>query len=314
MEENIILISLIVLIIAISGCTNFDFNLGGVSYNTNPIGRGGINVVSFTTETPTLLPGEEGLFELKIKNTGSVRATNGFAELLGIDQSWSRTGGEIFPNENPCRYDVRDIMLLPKDERTGGLGGEYVCTWDYKAPKLPLGSVDYDIIARVYYNYSTTSVSTVTLVPKEEMKIYVSNGGTVKSDIISHTASPVKITLTPKSPIKIYPEGSVEIPVEIKIQNVGGGTICLDIGSCKKSQSGGHIWNDLKIDITLPDGIDNVNCPEEVHVPKGSSQTIGCKLKITDDVETVTQKYIKIYSEYGYFIDSGMNIRVDSGI
>lgn len=306
-------------LILLSGCTMHDFSLGNVHYTTNTAGGPGhgVDIISFTTETPTLLPKEEGKFEVKIKNTGSVKATRGFAELLGLDQSWSRTGKEILPNEEDCKYtNGGKITLLPTNPQTGSLGGEYVCTWDYKAPSPNIGKMDYDAIVRVYYNYSSTSVSTLTIVPKEEMKNFIANGGTLKSDIVSRTNSPIRLTLTPKSPIKIYPGGNLQFPVEIKIENIGGGTVCPSIEKCKKAQPGGNIWNDIVLEFEFPDDISNLDCPDgkTIHLPNGNSQTIGCNLKITGDVDSVTQKYITIKSEYGYFVDKTLKVIVSSEI
>ncbi|NOX71870.1 MAG: hypothetical protein GXO64_04205 [Candidatus Micrarchaeota archaeon] len=311
MRAYVLLAIIILGIFSFAGCTGFNFQLGNVYYSSNPGVKYGISIVSFTTETPVLLPNEEGVFEVKMKNVGSVRSTRGFAELLGLDQSWSRTGKEILPNEDDCKYtNGGRISLLPQDDNTGALGGEYVCTWNYKAPDLSLGEIEFKPIARVYYNYSTTSISSVTIVPKEEMRSFMENGGALKSDIISQTRSPIRLTLNPKSPIKTYQGGKYEFPVEIKIENVGGGTVCLNVEKCKKAQ-GGYIWNDIILHLELPNGIENIDCPmdEEVHIP-GKSQVIGCRLKIVDDVETVTQKYITLYSEYGYFTDKAMTVKV----
>ncbi len=303
---------LFIAIIILAGCTGIDTGDGTFTPNANY----GVSIISFTTESATLLPNEEGLFEVKIKNTGSVKATHVFAELLGLDQSWSRDQREIFPNENECRYTVKGISLLPMDENTGSGGGEYVCTWSYKAPDIPLGEAIFNPIVRVYYNYSTTTVSTLTLVPKEQMKEYIKKGGTLKSDIVTQTKSPIRIALKPKSPIKIYPEGQFEVPLEIKIENIGGGTPCLTVMTCKKAQSGGAIWNRIKLYFDLPRGITNKNCPDgkDVFIPKGRTQTIGCHLLVSENVKVPTQKYIKAYSEYGYFVDKSMRIKVSKGL
>jgi len=247
----------------------------------------------------------------------SAKATRGFAELLGLDQTWSRTGKEILPNEDECKYTNNGkITLLPKDENTGSLGGEFVCTWNYKAPSLSVGDIKFRPLARFFYNYSTTTIASVTLVPKEEMKSYIQSGGSLKSDIISQSKSPIMILLKPKSPINVYQGGSYEFPVEIDIDNTGGGTACVEIGKCRKSGRSSFVWNEIKIKLLLPEGIKNVNCPDNkvIHIPKGSSQKIGCRLRIDTDVNTATQKFITVYSDYGYFIDKAIDITISSGM
>ena len=315
MKSLLLLILVIITAASLSGCTDYGYNFGPIQWNINPFGGSGngVDIISFTTETSVLSPGEEGTFEVKIKNTGSVKATNAFVELLGLDHTWSSSGEEILPNEEKCRYTVGQISLLPRDENTGAQGGEFVCTWNYKAPgTLPLGETTYEPTARVFYTYETTSVSSVTLVPKEELINFMENGGTLKSDIVSQTKSPVKITLKTRGPVKLV-GGRSEFPIEITIENVGGGTVCPDVTRCKRQR--GNIWDKLIIEMELPEGLENKDCEfigELIQLSMGKSQIIKCNLEITnpENIGSVTQKYIRLHSTYGYFNDAKMAIRV----
>ncbi|MBN2101844.1 MAG: hypothetical protein JW716_03160 [Candidatus Aenigmarchaeota archaeon] len=317
MKYTALLIFIVMVATLLSGCTDYGYNFGPIQWNIDLFkGSGnGVDIVSFTTETPTLSPGEEGTFEVKIKNTGSVKATNGFVELLGLDYTWSSSGEEILPNEEKCRHTVRQITLLPKDENTGAQGGEFVCTWNYMAPDtLPIGESTYEPTVRVFYTYETTSVGSVTLVPKEELTNFMEKGGTLKSDVVSQTKSPIKMTLKTRGPVKLV-GGKSEFPIEITIENVGGGTVCPDVGKCKRD--GGNIWDQLIIDMELPDGLENKDCDfvgKATQISMGKSQILKCNLEITGSVNSVTQKYIRLHSIYGYFNDAKMTIRVKAGV
>ncbi len=320
MKLHLAIFLIIITAISLSGCTDYSYNFGPIQWNVNPFASGsgkGVDIISFTTEQSVLSPGEEGTFEVKIKNTGSVEATNGFVELLGLDHTWSSSGEEILPNEEKCRYTVGQVTLLPKDANTGAAGGEYVCTWNYRAPgTLPIGESTFEPTVRLFYTYSTTTVSSVTLVPKEELTNFIENGGTLKSDVISQTNSPIEITLKTRGPVKLAGD-KTEFPIEITIENVGGGTVCPDVGKCKRS--GGPVWDELILNIDLPDSLDFIDeCfnGKTVHLSMGKSQIIKCRLEITNpgNIGSVTQKYIKLNSEYGYFQDSKMTIRVKTDL
>jgi hypothetical protein len=324
MKTSIVLFLIPITFILISGCTdmsNLSYNFGPLQWNINPFGGSGngVSIISFTSDMRNnlLSPNEDVVFEVKMKNTGSVKSTGGFAELLGLDQSWS-TGEEIWPNQEDCRYDTRKIALLPRDDNTGAAGGEYVCTWNYRAPSVPMGEISYEPTVRVFYTYTTSAVSAVTLVPKEELNNYIENGGSLKSNIISSTKSPIEITMKTRGAVKVGSGGKTVFPIEITIKNVGGGTVCLDAYACKKSNPGGQKWDELMISMDLPEGLNNYDCPlsETVRLSMGKEQIIKCNLEISNpaNIGSVTQKYITINSQYGYFTDSKMSIKVKADV
>jgi hypothetical protein len=324
MKSLAALVLIFLVSIFFSGCnelSSLSYSFGPIQWNVNPFaGSGnGVNIILFTSDIKNnvISPGEEITFEAKMKNTGSVKSTGGFAELLGLDQTWA-AGEEIWPSQEECRYDTRKITLLPKDENTGAAGGEYVCTWNYRAPNIPMGEISYEPIVRVFYTYTTTAVSAVTLVPKEELNNYIENGGSLKSEIISSTKSPIAITMRIRGPVKVGYGGKTTFPIEIRIENAGGGTVCPEAYACKKANTGGQIWDELRISLDLPDGLDNIDCPtsESIRLSMGKEQIIKCNLEISNpaNIGSVTQKYITIRSQYGYFTDAKMSLKVKSDV
>jgi len=312
--------------VLISGCV---IPSGINPFDSNTPAGTGVVIEDFGPDFQTVYSGEEVKFMLKVKNTGSVKAEDGFAELLGLDQIWlgeqsqTSAGGEVFPKETQCRYDNRGITLLPEQPDAGITGGETTCTWVYKAPPVSTGlSVNSKPRVRFYYTYKSSTIKTVTLVPREELKAIQNQGKGLPTESYSTTKSPVSIDIETASPIRTY-GNSVEFPVVITFKNIGGGTVCTDKSeNCKKY--GGVIitselpqWNRLKFKIILPDGLDiaNGSCKEEdekIVFTGKDPQTISCVI-IAKDVSKqigVIQKNIEVTAQYGYFIDKTSDITV----
>ncbi len=311
------------ILVMVSGCV-MPFNTDPFQSET-PSGTGVI-IEAFAPDFQTVYSGEDVTFRLKVKNTGSITAERGFAELLGIDQIWlgeqSQTseGGEIFPKETQCRYDTKGITLLPEQTDAGITGGETTCTWVYKAPPISTGlSVNSKPRARFYYTYKTSTIKTITLVPKYEMKALQDQGKTLPIEAYSTTKSPISIDIETASPIRTYGD-EIGFPIVITVKNVGGGTVCLDKSdNCKKPggvQSNSE-WNRLKINIVLASDLELAtgSCKkdgEEIVFTDKDPQTISCVI-IAKNIDTqigVIQKNIEVDADYGYFIDKTTDVTV----
>lgn len=307
-------------LVLISGCVMPV--MPGTSFDSQtPVGSG-IVIESFQPELEAeeVYSNEKVTFILKFKNTGSVKAENGYAELLGLDQLWEGAPGtrvnprnqEVFPDEEECQYDKRKIVLLPPDPSTGIEGGDHICVWRYKAPDVPPGLyADYTPRARVFYDYKSFLIKTVTIVPKEELKVIQNQGKGLPVETTSKSQSPVSLDIEARSPIRTYGE-TLTFPIVIKIENVGGGTVCENSEKCRKPA--GAVWNKFNLYIELPDGLNfeagSCKSEEEISLVMGKTQTISCKIEVQSIPERLTQKNIRLTAEYGYFIDKSSQIRV----
>jgi hypothetical protein len=83
-------------VLAASGCT------------TTVQTGSGVVIQEFTPGFTEIYPSEPIVFYLKFKNTGSVEATNVFAEVLGLDEDWAASSsgdgnvlkdGEVLPRQ-----------------------------------------------------------------------------------------------------------------------------------------------------------------------------------------------------------------------
>jgi hypothetical protein len=319
--QKIIAVLALLFLVPVSGCVFPGFN----PFDSKTPPQTGVLIEDFSPDFQTVRSGEQVTFLMKVKNTGSVTAKDGFAELLGLDQAWNGGSGasasktnEIFPSENTCRYDIKGISLLPADADAGTTGGETTCTWKYVAPQvLPGLTVKAKPSVRFYYTYSSSTVKTITIATREELKSYEEQGKTLPSESSSKTNSPVSIDIETSTPIRTY-ANSVEFPVVITMKNIGGGTVCAESSpNCKKSGSlqDAPDWNKFFVVISLPAGLkfaaDSCAPVEEIIFIGNNPQTISCKL--TADIGNqigISQKNIEITSTYGYFIDKSTEVNV----
>jgi hypothetical protein len=290
--------SFLMLVILTSGCTS------PVSQNNQ-----GVVIVDFGPDMSEVYSGESVTFKLRISNEGSLQATEGFAELLGLDYIWSNE--EVLPTEDECKYTAKGITLSPPNPEIGSSGEEKVCTWYYTAPTVSSGLyIEAKPKVRVFYNYKSFIIKTITLLPREELIRQTNAGNSLPIETKDESKSPISLDVVATTPIRTY-GSSVTFPIEIKISNAGGGTVCLDSSSCRKSISGGDSWNKLRLTINLPSEMNLETCQQSeiITIPASKSQIISCKIT-TPEVTTLTQKQIEVRADYGYFIDKESYIKV----
>jgi len=306
----------------ISGCT---IPFIGPTFNSNTPEGTGVVIKDFGPDIQgDINSGEKVTFALRVKNTGSVTAEKGFAELIGLDYVWKAAGlrqsnlGELFPNENNCAYDIRNINLLPEDNEAGTTGEETVCTWTYTAPTVSPGiAITSTPRVRFYYTYHSTTIKTITMLSREELINLQNQGKGLPVESYTATKSPISLEIASASPVKIY-GNQAEFPIIITIKNVGGGTVCYkESFNCKKPGgiSENDNWNWFMLRINLPEGLtlDAASCAgdEKIYLVGSSPQTLSCKI-IADVSKQVgiSQKNIELAATYGYAIDKTISLNV----
>jgi hypothetical protein len=306
-----------------SGCT-IPF-IGNNPFNSNTPADTGVIIQDFVPDFQNVRSGEEVTFSLKVKNTGSVNAESGFAELLGLDQMWKWNNknvatnvNEVFPNEKECWYTVdgRRISLLPPDPQVGTTGGEHVCTWSYIAPTVAPGlSIHSTPRVRFYYSSKSSTIKTITVASREELKALENEGKTLPSEAYSKTKSPISIDIETSTPIRTYGY-DVGFPLVITVKNVGGGTVCMkDSYSCKKPGGWGENenWNRVQLWIKLPGnwGLKDCEYPTSMMLVGKDPQKITCRVEVDLRQQVgVAQQNVEVSSAYGYFIDKTTDIYV----
>jgi hypothetical protein len=334
-EAKLFFLALPVLaIILVSGCTT------GSTVSGN-----GVIVKEFAPEFTEIYAGEPVTFRLLMQNQGSVNANNVHAELLGLDEDWcaSQTGGntckssagnraEMLPNEPECQYTGTNFNMLAPDPTRGTSGGSHICTWTYNAPPIQKGfTITYTPTVRVFYAYNSGVVKLITFGSSNELRNIQDTGGKLPAETKSQTSSPIMLDIQTKGPIRFWQgENGVIVPVEITINNVGGGIACADPnsgkiqGSCKSTvaQSGENAQNKVKLTISFgTDSSSKMSLQGEacagfstgkvISLWKGQSNSIVCEVLAAglNSVSTV-QRMIQVTADYEYYTDTSSSIKV----
>ena len=304
MSRRILLLLLPLAVVMLSsGCT-----IPGMSTTS---ATGGVSIEAFEADFSQIYSGEPVQFRLNIRNTGSVDATIKSIVLTGIDTqggfgtstAWSQGSGNTCDNQIPS-----GTKLLPANSAMGTSGQEKNCYWEYKAPNIETGlSITYSPSVRVTYEYSTSTVKSITVGSTSEIRSLMDRGQTLAADTVSSTASPISIGISIKTPIRISDSG-ITIPVEITMSNVGGGVVCKST-ECSNPDD----WNKMTIKIEAPSGANLQDCQnqEDISLWHGQSNTLGCRLTFSSPPQAGTvQKLLTVSANYGYFIEKSTSVYV----
>jgi hypothetical protein len=286
--ESVLILICSVIVLSVSGCT-----IPGPSASTGA----GVIITDFTTEFSEYYLKEPVMFKVKIRNTGSVDAENININLLNLD-GWT----EVDAGE--CRIS----KLMAPNPDMGTSGEIHICTFKYKAPdNLPQGlSFTYHPIARMSYEYGSSTIESITIAPRAELRRIQDTGTALPAETVSTGQGPVLLSIETKGPIKFWEDSSsVIFPIEIKATNVGKGR-----------SSYGDNPNELGVKITLPIGLDaNSDCAISSSFTKGTlwqgkTYESICKITAIGSSESPVQKVIRVDAKYKYSVDMQATVRV----
>jgi len=310
--STILLSVSLLVVLSASGCTTIPSG-----------GSTGVEVLEFSAAFSEVSPGEPILFDMRFKNMGSEPAEEVFAELLGLDEDWFASSkdyqgnrdlhGEILPRQTQCQYDGDKMVLLPPSSFYGTDGAEGTCSWLYKAPaSFPSGfSPTYKVTGRVFYNYKTHLVKSITVFPVNELLSFKESGRTIPTSTTSSSVSPITITAEAQNPIRVWNTEKATFPIKITVSNTGGGMACESSFACKKASPGGPKWNQVKLSIKPTRGL-GVDCEEFgsseesiLEVWPNRDNSIVCEIEILglSELTAHEERIISIQAEYGYFKD-----------
>lgn len=283
-----LLILPLMLIVFVSGCTTI----------TPIINSGtGLVITDFEPEFPEVYSTERIKFTTRIQNTGSLPALNIQEEIVGIED-WDL----VSVDQLECEHG---FGLIPADSVTGTVGETKLCSWTYIAPNVPDRlSVTYKPVARVYYNYLSNTVSSVSIVPRNELRRLQNAGQSLPIDTQSSTPGPVRIDITTEPVLSFEP--SITFPLKITINNVDSGIACRS--NCKDSAN----WNKVKLIFDLGGSMRLMDCNDmELSLYKGKTNSVTCKVEafnIPDN--SIDKRTIKVSAEYDYLIEMSTEVTV----
>ncbi|MEE9405818.1 MAG: hypothetical protein V3V26_00250 [Candidatus Aenigmarchaeota archaeon] len=287
----------ILAVMLVSGCTVPGFTSAG--------GGSGVVIETLEPDFSSVFEGESVQLQMKIKNTGSVDATEVKAAIFGMEK-WTlqdKTKGST------CTL-AESWSLLAPDEARGTSGGSKSCIYAYKSPSgIAKGlSMSYSPTVRVTYKYNTNTIKSITLLSSTEARRIEQQGGALPSETVSTTSSPVSVNIVTKGPIKVFKDG-LQFPLEITVNNAGGGVVSTTISS--------KDWNKVKLYVTLPAGLTSnaTDCPvgkakaRTLTLFKGQSNTITCTVAVTTAPTVPKQVQITANAEnYYYFTEKSTTV------
>ncbi len=292
------LFALLLPALLVSGCVA---PIPGVT--TGTVSGAGVTIEAFEPDFKQIYTGEPVQLQLKVKNTGSVDATDVNVEIFGIEWGDPEEGTTCPLSDSKGK--IADKLIAP-DPARGTAGGSQTCIFTYKGGQVPEGlTLTFNPSVRVRYQYSSETVKTITLLPIAEARRIEQGGQKLPSETTSSTNSPIALTITTKGPIRVFEDG-VEFPIEVQIKNVGGGVVATSTDS--------KDWNKLDYVIKLPaEGVTaTTDCKLSgtLTLFKGQTNTISCLVK-ADSVGNPTLKQVTVStSNYYYFIDKTTSITV----
>lgn len=273
---------LAVIVLFTSGCVDLNF----LPSNVVSFGSG-ISIINFEPEIDTAYSNEKVNFMLKIKNTGSFEASGAVKIDVGEWRCLTSSSGDF------------DKLIPPSEER-GTEGQEMVFKWECTAPDIEEGiDVPFQARAEVEYEYKTVTSKSITLLPTRELITLRDSGKALPSELVSTTHSPVSVNVLIEGPIRIVDGStSVEFPVTIEVKNAGNGVVQ---------------GSEVKIDVK-GEGLTQQGCNiEELHLWRGQSQSVTCKMKSMGLQNVITQGRIVVTADYTYTTTATTAITVIGG-
>jgi hypothetical protein len=287
----LLILFLLFSVIAASGCTG-----GGAV-----VGGPGIAIESFEADITNPFIGEVVTLTEKIRNTATRDTGNVLIQLIGLPEGMTSS---VAPS---CEFP----KLLGANPLYGTSGESQICNL---AVTFPEGIVQQGLstpillTARLYYSTETEIIKTFTVVPQTELRAIENRGGTLPAETVTSTGGPISLNIKSTGPIRIFQESSgngVELPIEIEITNVGGGTPYSQFDNQ-------DTWNTIRIEASGT-GIQADDCNKEsVSLFKGQSTSVVCIIHIQDIENSIgpSQRSLSVKAAYGYFVDTSVTVTV----
>ena len=267
----------------------------------------GIRISQFYADMPPELEsGRSFRLYIGIENVGETTASNVEARLYGV--SWDEPEAKGFSE------------LQPPNPRRGSPGGADIAYWQLAAPQLPEGITHtYNIIGRVYYDYSTSAAASIPVINEDEYNRRRLQGISIGNALsVSSSSAPVKVEVTGSSPVIVRKEGGSEhVFYNFIFRNAGTGVPVT-------GNINGLIIGEIRI---LGDGASFGNCitgsagsiqlseneQDGVLIRRGESVTLPCEIVISRSAwesKPLGTMTIVFDLKYRYYTDSEVAITV----
>ena len=191
--------------------------------------------------------------------------------------------------------DLDKHELIAPDKQVGSIGESFIYTKTYDSPVSVTKGLtqEYTVNGRICYPYTTSASTDVEIISIAEKRITDVKQAT-RTVKTQKSDAPIHIEFTIKEPLIDYGGGGQDIPIAVKVRDVGGGFATAPTNGCEKNP-GLDVMN--KIDVTLTgEGI--TECVgDDLQLVNGET-TLFCKLTATTG--GVPSKNVKIMAEATY--------------
>jgi hypothetical protein len=310
-NAKFLLLLCVIAIVPISGCTT------GTTSGTT--GGPGLVVETFKTTLDSVESRESVGLHLEARNMGGYNglADTGvpaIAQIMAIDPTeWSVTPSTVI--------DLGTLLMPDPNSQTPGQLGK--ANWELLAPPLNRGTTKtYNVMARVFYPYETTTIKSVWFVTAEEMRRIVQNGEALQSDPQTQSAGPLTVTVNAGNFVRANEFKDSKFQLQIKIDNTGGGQIrgkdypvaltvkwptwVMPVGNyCpQQAQWTTPMYTDVPLVLQQPSGTAFVN------MWNGRSTDITCEFAIVQPPASRTSGNFEVKLGYIYSVDASTTLIV----
>ncbi len=309
------ILSLIILIIVISGC---------IGQNPEPMTspNDGVVITDFSLESSQIYARDNIGLRLELQNVGGNKATLKKIQLYGVDfksgssdeNAWGIKGNGLQQlDENFIKTNLPSKgELFQPDPSINFDGAKDFYEWRLQSPSDISSETNYDLRVRIEYDYETTYSADIriindeyllTLSDEDRQKLF-NSGGIISSEL---TNGPISvIPYSGRHFIVSQGESGEKRIIKFKIENVGKGYSYID------DITNGNYY--IKINGITGDVITNCNITNplypKIKLSSGKSHTIECEFNPPTNIENKVDKPFQIIFAYSYYVDASVSVTV----
>jgi len=321
MNKGILLAILATVLIA--GCTGGQLPV--IPWITSPTtfaGGSGLVISDFSIDNTQVYSNHSAKITMTVDNKGgstvpqakalTVLQGSAIKDTLADNLYWSgrSTTTSVYQNMGKDMKPYDPVKDVPADEKT--------LDWYLTSPTgITAGTTRNDVfIGRLYYDYATTVTGNVWVYSQAESDAAKASGRSLNQNSFTSTSGPIAVYVTVKPSNVVVSTGDNTFTVQIKVSNVGGGTVYLqgavDYVAHTLAIDANTQLNRVVIAVTSPagwSGFDACNSPAEgTELVKGEA-TLSCDVT-TIVPSTFQSDQLSVVANYGYWVERTASVTV----
>lgn len=320
MNKGILLAILATVLIA--GCTGgTQLQIPWITSPTTFTGGNGLVISDFSIDNAQVYSNHSAKVSMTVNNKGgsTVPQANALAVLQGSaikdtladNLYWSgrSTTTSVYQDMGKDMKPYDPVKDIPADEKT--------LDWFLTSPTgITAGTTRNDVfIGRLYYDYATTVTGNVWIYSQAESDAAKASSRSLNQNSFTSTSGPIAVYVTVKPSNVVVSTGDNTFTVQIKVSNVGGGTVYLQGAVGYTSPYDLVIdpnteLNRVAVAVTAPgtwSGVASCNSVD-LELTKGEA-TISCDITVPVP-STFQSDQISVVTSYGYWVERTASVTV----